>query len=121
MVIAGCASLPATKLGAPSRALPARDDDALARIVARSAPDRELSGFRLMPGGDFALDTRLQLIRRAEHSLDLQYYQVENDGTEYPPSRMPQFPGVDASSQPPQLSVPTKTSAPGPLKSARTF
>ncbi len=34
-----------------------------------------------MPGGDFALDTRLQLIRRAEHSLDVQYYQIENDAT----------------------------------------
>jgi putative cardiolipin synthase len=81
MVVAGCASLPTDKLGAHSQALPARDDAALVRIVARSRPDPELTGFRLMPGGDFALDTRLQLIRRAEHSLDLQYYQIENDST----------------------------------------
>ncbi len=34
-----------------------------------------------MPGGDFALDTRLELARRAERSLDVQYYHIENDDT----------------------------------------
>jgi cardiolipin synthase C len=40
-----------------------------------------LSGFRLMPGGDFALNTRLELARRATRSLDVQYYHIENDAT----------------------------------------
>ena len=50
-------------------------------FAANASPDPDLSGLRLMPGGGFALDTRLQLARRAERSLDLQYYQIENDET----------------------------------------
>jgi len=34
-----------------------------------------------MPSGDFALGTRLELARRAERSLDVQYYHIENDDT----------------------------------------
>ena len=34
------------------------------------------SGFRLLPTGDFAFDARLTLARRAERSLDVQYYQL---------------------------------------------
>ena len=37
------------------------------------------SGFRLLPTGDFALDARLTLARRAERSLDVQYYQLQRD------------------------------------------
>ena len=34
-----------------------------------------------MPVGVYALDTRIQLVRRARHSLDLQYYLIQNDDT----------------------------------------
>jgi len=34
-----------------------------------------------MPIGVYALDTRIQLARRAKHSLDLQYYLIQNDAT----------------------------------------
>ena len=34
-----------------------------------------------MPLGTFSLDTRIQLTRRAEATLDVQYYQLENDET----------------------------------------
>ena len=34
-----------------------------------------------MPVGVYALDTRIQLARRAKHSLDLQYYLIQNDAT----------------------------------------
>ena len=81
VLAAGCAGLPADRLGPPSTALPASGYTALGRIAAAAAPDAELSGFRLMPGGANALDTRLQLARRAERSLDVQYYQIENDAT----------------------------------------
>ena len=37
------------------------------------------SGFRLLPTGDFALDARLALARRAERSLDVQYYHLASD------------------------------------------
>lgn len=40
-----------------------------------------LSGFRLLPLGPHALDVRLQLVRRAEASLDLQYYHFAADST----------------------------------------
>lgn len=35
---------------------------------------------RLLPLGVYSLDARLELARRAVHSLDLQYYVIENDG-----------------------------------------
>ena len=81
VLTAGCATLPDAPLGAPSTAGLAGPDTTLGRIAARSAPDPELSGFRLMPSGGFALNARLELARRAERSLDLQYYQIENDET----------------------------------------
>ena len=34
-----------------------------------------------MPTGPFALDTRLALIQRAERSIDVQYYVLQNDAT----------------------------------------
>jgi len=34
-----------------------------------------------MPLGSYALDTRLQLAKRAKHSLDVQYYLIQNDMT----------------------------------------
>ena len=81
VLITGCATLPSDLAGAPSLAITLSVDTALGRIAADSLPDPDLSGFRLMPGGDFALSARLELARRAEHSLDVQYYHIENDET----------------------------------------
>jgi cardiolipin synthase C len=81
LLASGCASLPAGLAGPPSTALKAANDTALARIAQAAAPDPELSGFRLMPSGDFALSARLELARRAQRSLDVQYYHIENDAT----------------------------------------
>ena len=77
----GCASLPADVQRVPSTALRAVDGTALSRIARASSPDDELSGFRLLPTGPFALDTRLALVQRAERSIDLQYYVLQNDVT----------------------------------------
>ncbi|MDO9285849.1 MAG: phospholipase D family protein [Aquabacterium sp.] len=77
----GCASLPAGVLRPPTTALRAVDTTALGRIAKASLPDDELSGFRLLPTGPFALDTRLALVQRAERSIDLQYYVLQNDIT----------------------------------------
>ncbi|GAA4351135.1 phospholipase D family protein [Variovorax defluvii] len=77
----GCATLPAEFERTPSKALPASADTPLGRIAQSSQPDPDLSGFRLMPGGDFALHTRLELARRAQRTLDVQYYQIYNDET----------------------------------------
>ena len=81
VVLAGCSSLPRGVERQPSSALPAIPASTLGRIAAASSPDPLLTGFRLLPIGSFALDTRLQLIRRAERSIDVQYYLVQNDET----------------------------------------
>ena len=40
-----------------------------------------MTGFRLMPVGFSSLDARVELSRRAVHSLDVQYYLIANDRT----------------------------------------
>ena len=57
-------------------------ETALARIGAESTPPAKqaLTGLRLLPGGDQALDARLALARHAERTLDLQYYVLADDG-----------------------------------------
>jgi putative cardiolipin synthase len=80
-VLAGCAGLPPDLAGPPSQALPARADAPLARTARAVQPDAELSGFRLLPSGDFGLDARLALIAQARHTLDVQYYHLETDAT----------------------------------------
>ncbi len=83
LLLGGCASLPDGLQGPPSKALPAASaaGTMLGRIAKTAQPDPDLSGFRLMPGGDFALSARLELARRAERTLDVQYYQIEDDET----------------------------------------
>ena len=79
--LSGCGSLPRIERGPAfsSEAIPISPDTPLGKIALSSAPAPELSGFRLMPLGTFSLDTRLQLIRRAKVSLDVQYYHLEHD------------------------------------------
>ena len=77
----GCAHLPAPVPRVPTLALPASTATTLGRIAAESSPDEALSGFRLLPIGAFAIDTRLALIQRAERSIDVQYYLIQNDET----------------------------------------
>ena len=79
--LAGCATLPPRAVQAPTIALPPAADTALARIAKASTSDAELSGFRLMPTGQFALQARLELAKRAQRTLDVQYYQIHNDRT----------------------------------------
>jgi putative cardiolipin synthase len=83
LLCGGCAVLPpaATVQRTSSQAILASKDTALGKIAADSLPERGLSGFRLMPIGSFALDTRIALARRAQVSLDLQYYLMANDDT----------------------------------------
>ncbi len=92
LLLAGVALL--ASLGGCATALPRVDREALAstaveatttttlgRIAHESLPEKGLSGFRLMPLGTFSFDTRVQLARRAEATLDVQYYHLENDET----------------------------------------
>lgn len=77
LLFAGCATLPDEAPRPPTKAIAASADTALGKIALASQPDPDLSGFRLMPGGDFAFDTRIQLARRAQRTLDVQYYQID--------------------------------------------
>ena len=82
-LLGGCATaLPKIDREAlASAAIEASAKTTLGRIAQESLPEKGLSGFRLMPLGTFSLDTRVQLARRAEASLDVQYYHLENDET----------------------------------------
>jgi putative cardiolipin synthase len=56
-------------------------DSPLVRIAQDSSPEPTLTGFRLLPDGFYSLDARIQLVRRATDSLDIQYYLIEDDRT----------------------------------------
>ena len=80
-VVAACATLPEPAPMPPTRAVVASERTDLGRIALAARPEVELTGFRLLPAGDDALATRLELVRRAEVSLDVQYYQIVDDAT----------------------------------------
>ena len=80
LLLGACGTLPQSVERPRSTALRA-DASALGRIAQASQPSPELSGFRLLPLGAYSLDARLQLADRAEKSLDVQYYVIENDST----------------------------------------
>ncbi|HZI84068.1 MAG TPA: phospholipase D family protein [Casimicrobiaceae bacterium] len=80
-LLAACGMLPQRAETPYSAALKASPESPLVRIATSSIPSPELSGFRLMPIGVYALDARVQLAQRARYSLDLQYYQFNNDDT----------------------------------------
>ncbi|MDB5731427.1 MAG: phospholipase [Variovorax sp.] len=81
VLLGACGSLPAGHPQAETQVLPPDPSDPLVRIVAASTPPGEHSGVRLMPLGVYSLDARLELARRARHTLDVQYYVIENDGS----------------------------------------
>ena len=86
--LSACASLPSERAAPASAALAASPNTALGALALRAASraagaDSALastrSGLRPMPDAHIALDARITLIRRAQASLDVQYYQVGND------------------------------------------
>ncbi len=81
VLLAGCATpLPNfDRDTTSSEAILGSKATALGRLVEASTPEGAHSGFRLMPLGAFSFDTRVQLAQRAEASLDVQYYHLEND------------------------------------------
>ena len=79
--LAACGSLPHDTDRRASTALAPQADSALVQVARASTPGPELTGVRLLPLGSFALDARLQLVQRARHSLDVQYYVLDDDAT----------------------------------------
>src|SRR5437867_1506217 len=80
-LLAACSSLPTEVERKPSQAIPVSPQTTLGKISKDSQPSPELTGFRLMPIGSFALNTRIALAQRAQASLDVQYYLVQDDQT----------------------------------------
>lgn len=80
-VLSGCAALPGDVQRARSEAIADVAATPLAQMASSSTPDdqRHLSGLRLLPNGPDALATRIALARRAQKSLDVQYYVVAPD------------------------------------------
>ncbi|MFL6665393.1 MAG: phospholipase D family protein [Rhizobacter sp.] len=80
-LLAGCASLPDRTPAPPTVALADVSGTRLARVAAAATPaaSRDLSGFRLLPEGETAFNARIALARRAERSLDVQYYLIRDD------------------------------------------
>ena len=79
--LCACASLPPPQPNPVSHAITDVADTALARIAqaSREGQAADLSGFRPLPEGAFAIEARIALARRAEKSLDVQYYQIQQD------------------------------------------
>lgn len=79
-LMAACGTLPPRGEVPVSRAFTHTADTALGRVAESSRPDdAATSGFQLLPLGEFAFDARVALARRAERSLDLQYYYIGRD------------------------------------------
>lgn len=81
LLLTGCGAVPPRADIPVSVASKPSADSALFRIVEASTPAPDLSGFRLMPLAAYSLDARIELTRRAERSLDIQYYLIQNDRT----------------------------------------
>ncbi len=95
LLASACSSLPRIDPPPASHALPLSAQTQLGRLALASVqplaasasarmPDgsvQGVSGFRLLPLGTHSLDARLQLVQRAQASLDLQYYHFAGDST----------------------------------------
>ena len=81
LLLSGCASLPDHPPTPPTTAITDVADTPLARIAAAAVPadTQGLSGFRLLPEGATAFNARIALMRRAQKSLDVQYYLLRGD------------------------------------------
>jgi putative cardiolipin synthase len=82
-LLSACAALPEGVQREPSQAMTDVADAPLAREAAQATPDdkRHLSGLRLLPNGPEAMTTRVALARRAQKSIDVQYYLIAADDT----------------------------------------
>ena len=82
-LLTGCASLPDPPPRHESKALQDWASTALARQVALKTPAEapDFSGFHLLPGAADSLSARIELIQRAQKTIDAQYYVIQGDAT----------------------------------------
>ena len=83
MVLSGCAGLPPREAEPPTLSMGASPATTLGRAAASldAGAQDGLSSIRPLVEASFALDARLELMRRAETSPDVQTYQLGNDKT----------------------------------------
>lgn len=79
LALGGCASLPNNIHKYPSYALRVPQVTRLGHIVERSGGGDDRSGIRLISSGEEAFDSLIALADRAERTLDLQYYIIDQD------------------------------------------
>ncbi len=83
LVLGGCGTLPAREPLPVTQAVAPAEVAAttLARVATASIPAEAqgLSGFRLLPTGEYAFDARAALAEAAQRSIDAQYYHVHDD------------------------------------------
>jgi len=83
VLLAGCGTLPAREPLPTTQALAPAEvaTTTLARIAAASTPAEAqgLSGFRLLPTGEYAFEARAALAGAAQRSIDAQYFHVHDD------------------------------------------
>jgi putative cardiolipin synthase len=83
LLIGGCTSLP-TNVERPVSYAEDGSQTTLGNLVSQSLPgdpQLDVSGFRLLATGPYALDARLALADSAQKTLDVQYYLLNNDDT----------------------------------------
>ncbi len=82
LLLSACATLPPRAPAPPIVAIPASERTELGRLAAAFHGGADgLSGVRPLIQASFALDARLELIRRAQASIDVQTYLLGNDKT----------------------------------------
>ncbi len=80
-LLSGCATLPPIATNERSSAVAATADTQLGALAARIRPFEQATGFHLLASGVEAYEARLQLIERAQASIDIQYYHFALDPT----------------------------------------
>lgn len=81
-LLVGCAGLPPRGVDHPTSSIPPSLDNPIGRVAASLDTTHDgFSGVRPLVQASFALDARLELMRRAQVSIDLQTYLLGNDKT----------------------------------------
>jgi len=80
-LLASCASLPPRPHEPTTQAVEPDASSPLGKMIEAALGSDPRSGFRLLPVASASFETRIELIDKAEHSIDLQYYLFQGDDT----------------------------------------
>lgn len=80
-LFAACAILPPRPVEPATRAVEPDPASPIGKLVTAAIGADPRSGFRLMPIASASFETRIELVNKATHSIDLQYYLFQGDDT----------------------------------------